>query len=144
MSVLLGNGDGTFPAQQTFPVVDGPGSVAVADLNNDGIPDLVTANFNSDDVSVLLGNGDGTFQPQQTFPVGRSPISVAVADLNADGAPDLVTANLNDLNSRGVSVLLGSGDGTFQPQQTFPVGNDPFSVAVGGPERRRRPRPGHR
>ncbi len=82
-------------------VGDSPESVAVADLNNDGAPDLVTANTSSNDVSVLLGSGGGTFQAQQTFPVGSNPRSVAVADLNNDGAPDLVTANTND-----VSVLL--------------------------------------
>ena len=54
MSVLLGSGDGSFQAQQTFPAGDQPFSVAVADLNADGAPDLVTANSGSDDVSVLL------------------------------------------------------------------------------------------
>jgi len=116
-----------FQPQQTFPVGVAPGSVAVADLNADGAPDLVTANRLSDNVSVLLGNGDGTFQAQQTFPVGNFPVPVAVADLNTDGAPDLVTANANSDN---VSVLLGNGDGTFQAQQTFPVGRFPFSVAA--------------
>ena len=127
VSVLLGSGDGTFQAQQTFPAGNFPESVAVADLNNDGAPDLVTANLVSNDVSVLLGSGDGTFQPQQTFPMGLNPFSVAVADLNSDGAPDLVTANRG---SDDVSVLLGSGDGTFQAQQTFPAGNFPESVVV--------------
>ena len=75
--------------------------------NADGVPDLVTANFGSDDVSVLLGSGDGTFGPQQTFPVGDGPESVAVADLNANGALDLVTANDN---SNDVSVLRISND----------------------------------
>ena len=74
-----------------------PTSVVVADLNNDGTLDLVTASQSSSNVSVLLGNGDGTFPAQQTFSTGAgsSPRSVAVADLNADGAPDLVTANLS-------------------------------------------------
>jgi len=124
---LPGSGDGTFQFQQTFPAGDGPGSLAAADLNADGAPDLVTANRFSDNVSVLLGNGDGTFQAQQTFPVGNFPVSVAVADLNTDGVPDLVTANANSDN---VSVLLGNGDGTFQAQQTFPVGDEPQSVAA--------------
>ena len=127
VSVLLGNGDGIFQAEQRFVAGDGPFSVVVVDLNLDDIPDLVTANFNSDDVSVLFGNGDGTFQPQQRFAVGTLPRSVAVADLNTDSVPDLVTANSN---SDDVSVLLGNGDGTFQPQQLFAVGNFPQSVAV--------------
>ena len=84
--------------------------MAVADLNGDGRPDLVTANSDGNTVSVLLGNGDGTFSVQQTFAVGRSPRAVAVADLNGDGIPDLVVANYNDDT---VSVLLGKGDGTF-------------------------------
>ncbi|MBI3657059.1 MAG: VCBS repeat-containing protein, partial [Acidobacteria bacterium] len=70
-----------------------PASVAVADFNVDNIPDIVTANFGSNDVSVLLGNGDGTFQVEQRFATGESPESVAIADLNADGFLDLVTAN---------------------------------------------------
>jgi len=87
---------------QTFPVGSRPQSVAVADLNADGAPDIVTANYFSHDVSVLLGNGNGAFHDQQRFAVGSRPFSVAVADLNADGALDIVTADLSD----DVSVLL--------------------------------------
>ena len=83
----------SFEPQQRFPAGDYPRSVAVADLNGDGAPDLVTANAGSDDVSVLLGSGVGTFEPQQRFAAGNGPLSVAVADLDGDGAPDLVTAN---------------------------------------------------
>jgi hypothetical protein len=126
VSVLLGNGDGTFQNPQTFPVGRDPTSVAVADVNGDGKPDLVVANSDNT-VSVLLGNSDGTFQPQQAFPVGTSPAAVAVADVNGDGKPDLVVANYG---SNTVSVLLGNGDGTFQPQQTFAVGTSPAAVAV--------------
>src|SRR5678815_4670509 len=72
---------------------NGPVAVAVADLNHDGIPDLVTANAFSNDVSVLVGHGDGTFAAPQRVAVGNFPQSVAVADLNGDGIPDLVTAN---------------------------------------------------
>jgi hypothetical protein len=131
VSVLLGHGDGTFTAAQHFPVGLGtsPASVAVADLNHDGIPDLVTANSFSNDVSVLLGHGDGTFAAAQHFPVGHLLLSVAVADLDHDGIPDLVTANRL---SNDVSVLLGRGDGTFAAEQRFAVGvgGGPVSVAV--------------
>src|SRR5262249_39651671 len=86
VSVLLGNGDGTFKAHQDFTVGSGPRCVAVADVNGDGKPDLATANAN-DRVSVLLGNG--TFLDFQTLAVGSRPLSVAVADVNGDGKPDL-------------------------------------------------------
>ncbi len=90
-------------------------AASVADLDGDTVPDLVTANRNSDDVSVLLGNGDGTFQAAVSFPAGEQPSSLAVADLDGDTVPDLVTANEV---SDDVSVLLsqapepdGDGDG---------------------------------
>ena len=70
VSVLLGNGNGTFQAQQTFATGTDPSSVAVGDVNGDGKPDLVVANDGSNTVSVLLGNGNGTFQAQQTFATG--------------------------------------------------------------------------
>ena len=128
MSVLLGNGDGTFRPQARFAAGSSPNSVAIGDVNGDGRPDLVTANNGSDDVSVLLGNGDGTFRPQARFAAGSSPYSVAIGDVNGDGRPDLVTAN----NGSGdVSVLLGNGDGTFQPQARFAAGSGPSSVAIG-------------
>src|SRR2546427_3865796 len=62
------------------------------------------------------------------FPVGTHPQSVAVGDFNGDGRPDLAVANSG---SNTVSVLLGIGDGTFQPARTFAAGSSPFSVAVG-------------
>src|SRR5437899_3100099 len=70
VSVLLGNGDGTFPAPLTFAVGTGPSSVAVGDFNGDGKLDLAVANNGSNDVSVLLGTGDGTFQAPLTFAAG--------------------------------------------------------------------------
>ncbi len=93
VSVLLGNGNGSFPSQQTFATGLDPVSVAVADVNGDGKPDLIAANEFNNTVSVLLGNGNGTFQTQQTFATGIDPLSVAIADVNGDGKPDLVVAN---------------------------------------------------
>ena len=67
VSVLLGNGDGTFQAQQTYATGAGPSASSAADVNGDGKPDLLVADIGSSTVSVLLGNGDGTFQTQQTY-----------------------------------------------------------------------------
>ncbi len=128
VSVLLGNGDGTFQHQVSYDVGTGPYGVAVADLNADGHPDIVTANSDDNKVSVLRGNGDGTFQHQVSYyDVGSMPYGVAVADLNADGDPDIVTANHGDDT---VSVLLGNGDGTFRGQVSHDVGSLPFDMVV--------------
>lgn len=125
VSVLLGNGKGAFAPQRAFPVGTGPTAFAIADVNHDGKPDLIVANFDgvagdSGTVSVLLGNGDGTFgPPQKTVLAGSDPLSLAVADVNGDGNPDVIVAN-SGTNPDGsavniVSVLLGNSNGTFQP-----------------------------
>ena len=126
VGVLLGNGDGTFQAAVSY----GSGgqdaeSVAVRDVNGDGNPDLVVANRNGS-VGVLLGNGDGTFQTAVTYGSGGAIASaVAVADLNGDRKPDIVVANhcadSNCVNG-SVGVLLGNGDGTFQPAVSYSSG----------------------
>src|SRR5205085_1029888 len=108
VSVLLGDGKGTFAAPQSFATGFYPGAAAVADVNGDGKPDLIVANLLVSTVSVLLGNGDGTFQDspsflaKHSFKVGAYPISVQVADVNGDGIPDLIVANAGD---NTVSVL---------------------------------------
>src|SRR6202022_4300079 len=66
ISVLMGNGDGTFQIARTFAVGSLPFSIAVGDFNGDGFPDLAVANSGSNSASVLLNNGDGTFQPPRS------------------------------------------------------------------------------
>ena len=127
VSVLLGNGDGTFLGQTTFATGINPRSFAIADVNGDAKADVVVANFISGTVSVLLGNGNGTLQAQVTFVTGGRPGSVAIADVNGDGKPDIVVANFYD---NDVSVLLGNGNGSFQTQTTFAAGSSPWFVAI--------------
>ena len=129
ISVLLGNGDGTFQSHVDYPVGTGPYSIAVGDFDRDGRLDLVVANYPVDDtVSVLLGNGDGTFKPQVTYAVGRQPDSVAAGDLNGDGKLDLAVSNFADGT---LSVLLGNGDGTFHAHVDYPAGRVPSTVIIG-------------
>jgi predicted lipoprotein with Yx(FWY)xxD motif len=128
VSLLLGNGDGTFGAQWGFLVGDEPSSVAIGDLNGDGWPDLAVANYNSTTVSVLLGNVNGTFGVKTDFGTGYWPFSVAIGDLNGDGIPDLVVANVY---SSTVSVLLGNGNGTFRAESDYGTGGYTNSVAIG-------------
>jgi len=127
VSVLLGNGNGTFLPEQRYPTGLGPTAVAVSDVNGDGRPDLVVANFAGNSVSILLGNGNGTFQSQQTFAVGAGPDSLALSDFNLDNRTDLAVANAFDGT---ISLLLGNGNGSFQSQQTFAAGASPGSLAA--------------
>jgi Calx-beta domain/FG-GAP-like repeat/FG-GAP repeat len=127
VSVLLGNGDGTFQAARTFAAGTYPFHVVVGEFNGDGRQDLAVAN-EGNTVSVFLGNGDGTFQTARNFAVGTTALSVAVGEFNGDGRQDLAVAN-RDTNN--VSVLVGNGDGTFQAARNFAAGSWPYSVAVG-------------
>jgi FG-GAP-like repeat/FG-GAP repeat len=124
LSVLLGNGDGTFQSPVNYQGTIGF-SVAVGDFNGDGKLDLVTANgYNS--VSVYLGNGDGTFQSPKTTTTTDDCSFVAVGDFNGDHKLDVVV-----IDSPYISVLLGNGDGTFEA----PIDNNSFvgahELAVG-------------
>ena len=127
VSVRLGNGDGTFQAKPDVGVGSAPTSVTSADLNDDGKSDLAVANYSSNTVSVLRGNGDGTFPTRQDFAVGRGPTSVTSAQLNDDNADgsadsdDFVDLAVANFASDDVSVLLGNGDGTFQPFQPYSI-----------------------
>jgi len=115
-----------YPGSQ-FPTGNRPTSVAVADINNDNLLDLITANQLSDDVSIQILNHDGNFQAHQTFSVGNDPVSVVASDINGDGFLDLTTANKE---SDDISILLGIGDGTFHTEKRFSVGREPISVAT--------------
>jgi hypothetical protein len=139
VSVLLGNGDGTFQNRVDLPVGASPLSVVAADLGN-GQVDLVVANHDSSDVSVLLGNGDGTFQPAQNIDVNfpasgldSHPITLAAGDFNGDGNPDLLIEQFVgfDGGESVVTVLPGNGDGTFQAPVTQHAGFGLFGLAVG-------------
>jgi hypothetical protein len=132
ISVLLGNGDGTFGTPTTYAVGNSPVALVAADFNGDHIMDLAVANElgrgANQCLSILIGKGDGTFKPAVNYPGGHAPRGIAVGDFNNDGILDIVIAN-NDGND--VSIYIGNGDGTFQLPVDYPSHTHPKSVAVG-------------
>jgi FG-GAP-like repeat len=128
VSVLLGNGDGTFQAAVSYTVGTGPSSVATGDFNGDGKADLATADIASNTVSVLLGNGDGTFQTALSHATDVSPNSLTTGDFNDDGRLDLAAANQYGST---VNMLLGNGDGTFRTAPSYVAGMNPTSITTG-------------
>ncbi len=133
VAVFLGKGDGTFAAAVDYTTGYGskPLAVAVGDFNGDGKLDLAVALGNTAAVAILLGNGDGTFQAPRTIPTVGSglyfPVALTVADFNHDGRLDIATANY----TLGVSVLLGNGDGSFQPYKLLGSSKGPSWIATG-------------
>jgi hypothetical protein len=129
VSILLGNGDGSFAVARGAPIAVGtrPTSIAVADFNRDGTLDLAVTDFTDSVVWVLLGNADGTFGAPARFGVGAQPSSLTAADWNNDGYLDLVVANRR---GNSISILRGNGNGSFVLTRTQAVGLDPQSVAA--------------
>ena len=148
VSILLGNGNGTFQPQVTYPLGDGggdqgadPDAIVAADFTGDGHTDLAVADYSNNTVLILLGNGDGTFVVSPvTYPVGPGPVAMVAGDFTGDGYTDLAVAFIGPnrgLDSQyhailgGVSVLLGNGDGTFQPEVNYAVGPHPDAIVAG-------------
>src|ERR1700733_5734480 len=139
VTVLLGNGDGTYQTPVSYATGTSTRFVALSDVNGDGKLDILAANYCNSDcssgtVSVLLGNGDGTFQPAVAYNTGTSSsIAMVVRDVNGDGKPDLLVLDqcVGSCASGGLSVLLGNGDGTFQTAIVYPSsGNSSQGIAA--------------
>lgn len=138
VAIFFNKGDGTFPSSPSLLLQTGmqPEGIAVADLNGDGLPDIVVADSGASNVSVILNSGGGP-APYVLYPVGVAPWGVTIGDFNGDGIPDLAVTNQcgNDPtcngSSRGsVSILLGVGDGTFGPQTSYIVGYQPMPIVA--------------
>jgi FG-GAP-like repeat len=110
-----------------------PTGGAVADLNGDGVPDVITANFHGDSVSVMLNPGTGVFGATASFGTvaAGETSNLALGDLDGDGKLDVIATNQSKAS---VSVFLSQGDGTLRPSVTIPVGitgaAEPFSAAI--------------
>ena len=139
LTVLLGNGDGTFGAPTGFPT--GPGNpfmFVLRDFNGDGKLDAVVTDVDQGALVVMLGNGDGTFQAPTTVPVtsasGLGLGALAAGDFNKDGKLDLIVSTFGTSSSSGVVnvySLQGNGDGTFQAPQVSFASTDTYSIFVG-------------
>ena len=127
VSLLPGNGDGTFQSNTNYATGKYPQGVASADLNKDGKADLVVANSNDSTISVLLSAGDGSFTPQVTYSVGNTPTNVVLVDVNGDGKLDAVVTNYGD---NTVSVLFGNGSGGFVTRADYTVNAHPYGIAI--------------
>jgi phospholipase C len=137
VSILLGNGDGTFTVGTPLNTGNQPGALVAGDFNNDGIVDLAVADSADSRILVFLGKGDGTFIPANTSDCSLismctntvDPVAMVVGDFNGDGNLDLAVVNQSIST---LSILFGVGDGTFRLQSLTPVAlSGPTAIAAG-------------
>lgn len=128
VSVLLGNGDGTFTMKSSPAEGNDPYAMAVGDFNGDDIPDLAVANNQDSTVSILLGKGDGTFTASDSPSAPTYPEGIAAGDFNGDGNVDLVVGGYTN----ELQILFGNGDGTFTPGTAIQANHiyGPTTIAV--------------
>jgi len=130
VTILYGNGDGTFQSGINYTVGSNPQGIVTADFNCDGKPDLAVANAGSNNVQLLWGNGNGTFTPGPLLSTDLHPVAIVTADFNQDGVPDLAVVNST---SGDVTVLLGSsGCSGFDAPINYALGTgvNPVSLAA--------------
>ena len=130
VSILIGNGNGTFKPAVNLATGRNPQQIALGDFDRNGTLDVIAVNRGAGSVSVLLGNGAGSFVPAVNYAVGSSgslPYSLAVGDFNGDGISDLAVTLQS---GAGLSILLGRGDGTFAPAVPYPTGNFSSSIVA--------------
>jgi uncharacterized protein (TIGR03437 family) len=135
ISVMLGNGDGTFQTPVPYLLADYtaacgfscyPGSLVAMDFTGDGHPDIAVLDQGKATVSILINNGNGTFKAAVAYPAGQGTISyLASLDLNGDGKPDLIVANMGNPGTSALSFLFGNGNGTFQAPVLYAIGASP-------------------
>jgi hypothetical protein len=133
VSILLGNGDGTFQKPLRFSVPS-PIGIAVGDMNGDGKPDLViveSGGTGNSLLAVFLGNGDGTFRQAGTGQLGIYSANVTVADFNGDGHLDVAVANRGFNKPGSVMVFFGDGKGNLKDRTTYKVAGGPWGIAAG-------------
>jgi hypothetical protein len=133
IQVFLGNGDGTFKAPTSLATGRLPGFAVLGDFNKDGNLDIFVDNQQDLNAEVYLGVGDGTFLAPSIVsvqPTNSPPSLEVVGDFNLDGNLDVLFTH-NDNRGTGISLLLGNGDGTFQPAQNYLVSGFSSVVATG-------------
>jgi FG-GAP-like repeat/Cep192 domain 4 len=132
ISILSGNGDGTFQPAVNVAAPNGPFAVVTADFNADNKLDLAVASpgfsQTTNVVAFLAGNGNGTFKPPVNYNVSGSPVALVAGDFNDDGSLDLAAANQG---SNAVSLLLGNGHGNFLKAADYPAAAGTTALAAG-------------
>ncbi len=135
VTILFGNGDGTFQAPVNVPISSGQRFIVAGDLNGDGAQDLAFFNFdpsNLPQISTLLNDGAGNFSPGPSTPLGHNISALVVGRFDPGPTLDLVATNGNCCGSQFDTVLFleGNGDGSFQAPVEFPAGPGPTGLAV--------------
>jgi len=129
LSLLLGNGDGTFQAAQSITTGKMPSSIAVADFNNDGLSDLAVVNQGDNTIGIYLRNTDGTFKPPALIATGTKPTSIVAGAFNPNSNA-IIDLAITNSSENTLETYIGKGDGTFFSPIKYATGVTPVFVAL--------------
>lgn len=129
VSILIGNGDGTFSPEVTYDADDGVRGLAIIDWDCDGFADLATANRNGSNMAFLRNDGTGIFEDPIFMETGANQETATMAaDFNNDGIMDL---GVGAYSGSVVMVLIGDGEGGFEVSATVDVNSNPWMIGCG-------------
>jgi len=131
ISILLGDGSGSFSDPLGFPAGMGALDLAVADFNDDGFLDVVVSKKYGWDLSILFGDGDGNFGSKYDYSPGVQPLGIVTGDFNGDGNSDIAAGTAVGNKERYATVFLGDGTGIITSHQHFNVGDFPSDITTG-------------
>jgi hypothetical protein len=126
VSILLNNGNGTFPAPINYASSDSSNGITTGDFNHDSNLDIAVSQYEAGSLLLFTGNGDGTFSPGGEVSTSGSPYAVCSADFDGDGNVDLAASTTEAV----VSVLHGNGDGTFGSALDFETDLEPNGITT--------------
>lgn len=128
LSLIFGLGGNAFAPATSVKLGVAATAMVTTDLNGDRRADVIAVEQAKDDIAILYSSGNGQFQNAVRYPAGNGPKAIALADFNSDRFTDIAVADYGSVGPGGLSILMGAGNGAFQPEAAAAAGSHPIAL----------------